>query len=86
MADGSDQLVDHSHYPPPGQPPPGPYQPQDAVAETIKAGAITGGAGLFISAIQNTLTKQNVGALAIFTRTGGTIGTFGEFLADRVVL
>lgn len=53
------------------------YHPKDALGSTIKATTITGGAGLFVSAIQNTLTKQNVGAMGIFTRTGGTIAVFG---------
>ncbi|KAL1303260.1 hypothetical protein AAFC00_006674 [Neodothiora populina] len=54
-----------------------PYQPKDAVGGTIKATLITTGAGAFVSAIQNTLTKQNVGGMAVFTRTGGTITVFG---------
>lgn len=53
------------------------YHPKDAIGGAVKATAITGSAGLFVSAIQNTLTKQNVGALSVFTRTGGTIAVFG---------
>lgn len=53
------------------------YHPKDAVGSAVKATGITGGAGLFISAIQNTLSKQNVGAFGVFTRTGGTIAVFG---------
>ena len=53
------------------------YHPKDAVGSGIYATLITGGAGLTVSAIQNTLTRQNVGAWAIFTRTGGVIGLFG---------
>ncbi|KAK0517386.1 hypothetical protein JMJ35_000541 [Cladonia borealis] len=52
------------------------YQPKDAVAEGIRTTLITGGAGLFTSAIQNTLTRQNVSGWGVFTRTGGTIGLF----------
>merc|ERR1719284_1482006 len=52
------------------------YHPKDAVGSAIKATLVTGGAGAFISTVQNTLTKQNVGAFGIFTRTGGTIGIF----------
>ncbi|SLM40180.1 nadh-ubiquinone oxidoreductase 213 kda subunit [Lasallia pustulata] len=37
---------------------------------------ITGGAGTFVSAVQNTLTKQNVSGWGVFTRTGGTIAVF----------
>lgn len=53
------------------------YQPKDAVGSGIYATLITGGAGLTVSAIQNTFTRQNVGAWAVFTRTGGVIGLFG---------
>lgn len=53
------------------------YQPKDAISQTLTATMITGGAGVFVSAIQNTLTKQNTGALGIFTRSGGTVANFG---------
>ncbi|KAM0716091.1 hypothetical protein Q7P37_008605 [Cladosporium fusiforme] len=52
------------------------YHPKDAVGSAIKATLVTGGAGAFISTIQNTLTKQNVGAFGVFTRSGSTIGIF----------
>ena len=53
------------------------HHPQDAIGAATKALLMTGGAGLFISAIQNSLQRENVGALGVFTRTGGTIATFG---------
>ena len=53
------------------------YQPKDAVTAAIRSTMITGGAGTLLSAVQNTLTKQNVTAWGIFTRTGGTIAVFG---------
>lgn len=53
------------------------YHPKDALGDAIKATLVTGGAGLFISTIQNTLTKQNTGAWGVFTRSGSTIGVFG---------
>jgi hypothetical protein len=59
----------------------GVYHPQDAVTAAAKATAVTGTAGLLISAVQNTLTKQNVSAWGVFTRTGGTIATFGKILS-----
>lgn len=55
------------------------YQPKDALGAAIKATMVTGAAGTFISTIQNTLTKQNVGAFGIFTKTGGTIAVFGAY-------
>ncbi|MCJ1269700.1 hypothetical protein MMC22_009592 [Lobaria immixta] len=64
------------------------YEPKDAIGQTITATMITAGAGLFASAIQNSLVKQNVGALGIFTRTGGTVAVFaamgGAFEFTRV--
>lgn len=64
MADTLDQRTDD-------------YAPKDAIGHAVKAIAITGGAGLFISTIQNTLTKTNSGAWGVFTRSGSTIGVFG---------
>jgi len=52
------------------------YQPKDAVTASIKSTLVTGAAGALISSVQNTLTKQNVTAWGIFTRTGGTIAVF----------
>lgn len=43
----------------------------------MKATALTGTVGLFASAVQNTLTKRNVGPLGIFVRSGGTVTIFG---------
>jgi hypothetical protein len=53
------------------------YYPQDAIDAAFKSTVLTGGFGLFASAVQNTLAKQNVGPLGIFTRSGGTIAAFG---------
>jgi len=53
------------------------YQPKDAISNGIKGALITGGAGLFMAAVQNSLAKQNVGAWGVFTRGGGVITTFG---------
>nr|POF25086.1 nadh-ubiquinone oxidoreductase 21.3 kda subunit [Quercus suber] len=52
------------------------YQPQDAIGGAVKATMVTGAAGLFVSTIQNTLTKQNVGAFGVFTRSGSTVAVF----------
>ena len=56
------------------------YEPQDAIAKTIPATLIAGTAGLLASAVKNTLTKENVGPMGVFTRTGGTIAVFGMML------
>ncbi|GAM83202.1 hypothetical protein ANO11243_011880 [Dothideomycetidae sp. 11243] len=55
----------------------GAYHPKDAVGAAVKATMITSGAGAFVSTIQNTLTRQNRGAMGFLTKTGGTIAVFG---------
>ncbi|KAF2758156.1 hypothetical protein EJ05DRAFT_510980 [Pseudovirgaria hyperparasitica] len=60
------------------------YHPKDTIKSTINNALTFGGLGTFIAAAQNTLTKQNVGALGTFRVYGGTIGTFtaaGAFYA-----
>ncbi|KAI9743336.1 MAG: hypothetical protein M1818_003182 [Claussenomyces sp. TS43310] len=52
------------------------FHPHDAVKAAINGSMITGAAGALVSAIQNTLTKRNVNAWGVFTRTGGTIAVF----------
>ncbi|KAL8915498.1 MAG: hypothetical protein Q9171_000063 [Xanthocarpia ochracea] len=52
------------------------YQPKDAISASVRSTMIVGGAGLFLSAVQNTLTRQNVTGWGVLTRTGGTIGMF----------
>ena len=56
------------------------YKPKDAISATVWATVATGSAGTFVSAIQNSLARTNVGASGIFWRTGGTIAIFGELL------
>jgi hypothetical protein len=55
------------------------YHPKDAIAALGEGALVTGGFGLFASAIQNALQKRNVGAWAVFTRSGGSIAAFGAF-------
>jgi hypothetical protein len=52
------------------------YHAQDTIGRTIKTVGLTGSVGLFASAVQNTLARQNVGPWGIFVRSGGTIGVF----------
>ena len=61
------------------------YQPQDAVAIGINSTLVTGGVGTFVSAIQNTLTRQNIGAMKVFTRTGTTIAVFGNLRSNSLL-
>ena len=55
------------------------YQPKDAIGEAVHALAITGGAGALIAAVQNTLQKQNVGAIGVLSRFGGTFAVFSKY-------
>lgn len=57
------------------------YQPKDAISAAARSTMILGGAGLFLSAVQNTLTRQNVTGWGVITRTGGTIGMFGRVIS-----
>jgi hypothetical protein len=57
-----------------------PWRPQDAIANATRASLVGGASGLLLSAVQNTLAKQNVGAIGVFTRFGGTTALFGMAL------
>lgn len=65
---------------------PPPEAPVDAVAyearPSLQNGATVGlqaaGVGLLVSTVQNALDTHNRGAAGVLTRTGGTIGFFGE--------
>ncbi|KJX98142.1 NADH-ubiquinone oxidoreductase 213 kda subunit [Zymoseptoria brevis] len=52
------------------------YHPVDAIGKSVRAALVTGTAGAFVSTVQNTLTRQNVGLMGVFTRTGSTIAVF----------
>ncbi len=54
------------------------YQPKDAVGQCLNSTLLVGGAGLMMSAVSNSLARENVGAMGIFTRTGSTVAAFGE--------
>ena len=56
------------------------YQPKDAIGDAIKSTLVMGAAGLTVSAIRTSLTKENIGALGVFTRGGGVIAIFGVLL------
>lgn len=61
------------------------YRPKDSVGAGINGTLVTGAAGLAVSAIQNTLTKRNVGALGVLTRTGSTVAVMGTGYGVLVV-
>ncbi|PKY07377.1 NADH-ubiquinone oxidoreductase [Aspergillus campestris IBT 28561] len=52
------------------------YHPKPTVQRALKTSMLTAGAGLFASAVQNTLTRKNVGPFGVFVRSGSTIGVF----------
>ncbi|GAP85169.1 putative NADH:ubiquinone oxidoreductase subunit [Rosellinia necatrix] len=51
------------------------FHQRDALKAGAQGALVGGGAGLVLSAVQNSLAKQNVGAWGVFTRTGGTIAS-----------
>ncbi|RAR01662.1 tubulin folding cofactor c [Stemphylium lycopersici] len=52
------------------------FHPRDALANTTSTTLQTATAGAIIAGVQNTLRKQNVGAMGIFTRSGGIIALY----------
>lgn len=57
------------------------YHSKDALNSSVHHGLIGGAAGFFSAAIQNSLSKTNVGSMGVFTRHGVTIGTYGAAAA-----
>ncbi|KAL2107888.1 hypothetical protein VUR80DRAFT_4515 [Thermomyces stellatus] len=56
------------------------YQPQDAVQQGIRCGAIGAGSGLFMAAARNSLSHERLGVMTVFTRTGHLVGFPGVAL------
>ncbi|KAM3556663.1 hypothetical protein MY1884_004942 [Beauveria asiatica] len=54
--------------------PDSPYQPHDVLDETAKTAVVGLGAGFFLAAVQNALSKRNVGAFGVFSRGAPVIG------------
>jgi hypothetical protein len=55
------------------------YVSHDTLAETIKTGCVGLGGGFVVAALQNALSKRNVGAMAVFTRGAPMMGFCGMF-------
>lgn len=55
------------------------FAPKDAISTSLAAARLTGGAGLLVAAVQNTLLRENIGAFGIFTRFGSTVALFGTW-------
>ena len=60
------------------------YEPKDAIAQSVRSATFTGSAGLLLAAVQNTLSRENVGAFGVVSRFGGTIALFGNRLRDEL--
>ncbi|KAF2198171.1 hypothetical protein GQ43DRAFT_423042 [Delitschia confertaspora ATCC 74209] len=54
------------------------YQPKDTLSNTLSSTLQTTAFGAILAGAQNTLTRQNVGAMGIITRSGGTIALFAS--------
>ncbi|KAI8939719.1 hypothetical protein NX059_003469 [Plenodomus lindquistii] len=59
-------MADHPHT----------FRPRDALANTASTALQTTAAGALVAGVQNTLRKQNVGAMGILTRSGGVIALY----------
>lgn len=55
-----------------------PYAAHDVIGETSKAAVVGLASGFFIAAIQNALSRRNVGTFGVFTRGGMIIGITGK--------
>lgn len=55
------------------------FHPRDALANTASTALQLTAVGAVLAGVQNTLRKQNVGAMGIFTRSGGIIALYGTW-------
>ena len=53
------------------------FHPRDTIGNTGSTVLQTADVGAIIAGVQNTLRKQNVGAMGIITRSGGIIALYG---------
>ena len=56
------------------------FEPRDTLKNTANTTLQLTAAGAIFAGVQNTLRKQNVGAMGIFTRSGSIIAVFGASL------
>ena len=54
------------------------YEPKPTLQQTFRVTLQAGTVGLVLSTVQNALGKHTHGAMGVVTRTGGTIGFFGN--------
>ncbi len=60
------------------------YHPHDVLDETAKTAVVGLGAGFFLAAVQNALSKRNLGAFGVFSRGGPIIGLAGMYLSSPI--
>ena len=60
------------------------YEPQDAIGKATQGVLVCGSAGFLFSAVQNTMARQNYGALGVLTRFGGTTALFGMDVLNTI--
>jgi hypothetical protein len=58
------------------------FHPRDTIGNTGSTILQTTAIGAIIAGVQNTLRKQNVGAMGIITRSGGIIALYGAHAVD----
>jgi hypothetical protein len=58
------------------------FYPRDALSNTANTTLQTTAVGAVMAGVQNTLRKQNVGAMGIITRSGGVIALYGVCMAN----
>lgn len=57
------------------------FHPHDTLDETAKTAVVGLGAGLFVAAIQNAMSRRNVGAFGVFSRGAPLVGLAGMYSA-----
>jgi hypothetical protein len=62
------------------------YVPKPTIKNTFKVTLQAGTVGLVLSTVQNALGKHTHGAMGVLTRTGGTIGFFGNNIPNFLLL
>ena len=62
------------------------FHPRDTLSNTASTTLQTTAIGAIVAGVQNTLRKQNVGAMGILTRSGGVIALYGAYMANGCIL
>jgi hypothetical protein len=62
------------------------YEPKPTLKQTFRITLQAGTVGLVLSTVQNALGKHRHGAMGVVTRTGGTIGFFGNTIQYSLFL